>query len=268
MSRRTETTGRPSPRAQRGVRRVVTVLVAALAVGLLGACTPEQYQQWWIEQGHDPLPEPELSRAARAATAYWDEVARQQRFHYAVHDITADLAARMTPTSWRPGCPVPLEQLRYVEVSYMRFDGTEQRGELVLHQDVAYYLKGVFQTLWNEDFRFERMQLIDDFGGDDDASMAANNTSAFNCRAVAGTSTWSQHSYGTAIDVNPVQNPYVSGSQVDPPAGADYLDRGDVRPGMMVAGGVGVNVFRFVGWGWGGDWSSAKDYQHVSLRGT
>ena len=112
------------------------------------------------------------------------------------------------------------------------------------------------------------MQLVDDFGGDDAASMAANNTSAFNCRTVAGSARWSEHAYGTAIDINPVQNPYVAGSAVDPPAGSEYLDRANVRPGMMVSGGVGVNVFRFVGWGWGGDWSSAKDYQHVSLRGT
>ena len=74
--------------------------------------------------------------------------------------------------------------------------------------------------------------------------------------------------HGTAIDINPVQNPYVAGSQVDPPAGSAYLNRADVRPGMLVRGGVGVNVFRFVGWGWGGDWTSAKDYQHVSLSGT
>ncbi len=272
MPQRPDTTGSapsPHPRRRRSATRTtLTALVATAAIALLGACSPEQFQQWWIDHGNAPLEEPALSQAAAAATAYWDEIAREARFVYEVREIDAALAERMTPTSWRPGCPVPLDQLRYVRVSYMRFDGTEQIGELVLHRDVAHYLLGVFQTLWNEDFRFERMQLVDDFGGDDAASMAANNTSAFNCRAVAGTSTWSQHSYGTAIDINPVQNPYVSGGQVDPPAGGAYLDRGDVRPGMMVAGGVGVNVFRFVGWGWGGTWNSAKDYQHVSLSGT
>jgi poly-gamma-glutamate synthesis protein (capsule biosynthesis protein) len=256
------------PRRRRVRARAALLAVAVVgAIGLLGACTPEQYQQWWIEQGNAPLSEPELSQKAAAATVYWNEVARQNRFGYEIRTIDAALAQRMS-SSWRPGCPVPLEDLRYVRVTYMRFDGTEQIGELVLHHDVAGYLQGVFKALWDADFRFERMQLVDDFGGDDAASMAANNTSAFNCRNVAGSSRWSEHAYGTAIDINPVQNPYVAGSQVDPPAGSEHLDRANVRPGMMVRGGVGVNVFRFVGWGWGGDWSSAKDYQHVSLRGT
>jgi len=248
--------------------RAALATIALVAVATLSSCTPEQFQQWWVDHGNAPLAEPELSRAAAAATAYWDEIARENRFTSEVLPIDAALAARMTPTSWRPGCPVALEDLRLVRVSFMRFDGTEQMGELVVRSDVATYLPNLFKTLWDEDFRFERMQLVDDFGGDDDASMAANNTSAFNCRAVAGTNRFSQHSYGTAIDINPVQNPYVAGSQVDPPAGSAYLNRADVRPGMLVRGGVGVNVFRFVGWGWGGDWTSAKDYQHVSLSGT
>jgi len=248
--------------------RVVVATVALATIAVLSSCTPEQFQKWWVDNGNAPLAEPQLSRAAAAATTYWDEIARKNRFTSEVRGIDAELAARMTPTSWRPGCPVGLEDLRLVRVGYMRFDGTEQVGELVLRADVASYMPGVFKTLWDEDFRFERIQLVDDFGGDDNASMAANNTSAFNCRAVAGTNKFSQHSYGTAIDINPVQNPYVAGSQVDPPAGAAYLDRSDARPGMLVRGGIGVNVFRFVGWGWGGDWSSSKDYQHVSLSGT
>ena len=112
------------------------------------------------------------------------------------------------------------------------------------------------------------MQLVDDFGGDDAASMAANNTSAFNCRRVAGSSSWSQHSYGRAIDINPVQNPYVSGSTVSPPAGGAYLDRGHIRPGMIVADDAAVRSFAAVGWSWGGAWARTKDYQHFSLTGT
>jgi len=248
--------------------RAVLATAAMSLIALTAACTPEQFQSWWVEGGRAPLSEPELSTLAGVATRYWDEIFREGRFTYEVQPIDAALAARMTPTSWRPGCPVGLEQLRYVRVAYMRFDGTEQIGELVVDGGVAVYLGRVFKVLWDEDVRFERMQLVDDFGGDDGASMAANNTSAFNCRAVAGTSTWSQHSFGTAIDINPVQNPYVSGATVDPPAGAAYLDRGNVRPGMLVTDGVGVSVFRFIGWGWGGDWRSAKDYQHMSRSGT
>ena len=258
---------RPTRTRRRRPRALLAVGALALAA-LASACTPAEFQRWWTDGGRAPLSEPELSTLAAAATRYWDEVYREDRFSYQVRPIDSALAARMTPTSWRPGCPVALADLRHVRVAYMRLDGTEQIGELVVRADVARYLEGVFQALWEEDFRFGSMQLVDDFGGDDAASMAANNTSAFNCRAVAGTSTWSQHSYGTAIDINPVQNPYVGGTTVEPPSGAAYLDRQDVRPGMLVTGGAGVNVFRFVGWGWGGDWRSAKDYQHVSRSGT
>lgn len=233
----------------------------------MGACTPAQFQAWWTAQGHAPLKEPELSRAAAAATAHWQEAARKNRFAWSVRPIDGALAARMTPSSWRAGCPVPLSSLRYVRVSHMGMDGAERTGELVLHADAANYAVMAFKIMWDEGFRIERMRLVDDYGGNDDASMAANNTSAFNCRRVAGTSTWSQHSYGRAIDINPVQNPYVSGSTVSPPAGSAYLNRGSVRPGMIVSGGPAHTAFRRIGWGWGGDWSSSKDYQHMSANG-
>jgi hypothetical protein len=242
---------------------VLAVLLAAAATG----CTPQQFQAWWTSQGRPPLREPELSAMADAATRYWAEVARRNRFVFEVRPIDAALAARMTPTSWRPGCPVGLGDLRYVWVSHMGMDGTERVGELVVHRDTVAALAGVFRHIWDEAFPVERMRLVDDYGGDDDASMAANNTSAFNCRRVAGTTRWSEHAFGRAIDINPVQNPYVRGGRVDPPAGRAYVDRGHVRAGMLVAGGPVVGAFRFVGWGWGGDWSSGKDYQHVSAGG-
>ena len=245
-------------------RVAVVAVVACLA---LSACTPAQFQQWWVSRGHAPLQEPELSRMAAAATSYWAEVARRNRFAYSASRIDAGLAARMTPTSWRPGCPVPLSVLRYVRVSYVGFDGGERTGELVLDAAAVIPAIGLLQVMWNERFPIERMQLVDDYGGSDDASMAANNTSAFNCRPATGSTSWSQHAYGRAIDVNPVQNPYVSGGPVQPAAGAAYVDRADVRPGMIVAGDAVTRAVRFVGWGWGGNWSSLKDYMHVSVDG-
>ena len=241
------------------------LLVAAVT---LTACTPAQFQQWWTGRGNAPLAEPELSRAAEGATRFWEEVARRNRFGYEVSAIDAALAARMTPTSWRPGCPVPLSSLRYVRVTYMGFDGAERTGELVVNVSAVLAVIASFRTLWNDRFPIERMQLVDDFGGSDDASMAANNTSAFNCREAFGNpGSWSEHAYGRAIDINPVQNPYVGGGIVTPAAGGAYLNRGDVRPGMLVAGSVAVQAFTAVGWGWGGTWSSVKDYQHVSASG-
>jgi hypothetical protein len=108
------------------------------------------------------------------------------------------------------------------------------------------------------------MERVDVFGGSDDASMEANNTSAFNCRRTTGGTAWSQHSYGRAIDINPVQNPYVSGGTVLPEAGRAFLDRGNSRPGMIAPGDVVVRGFAAEGWGWGGTWTDPLDYQHFS----
>ena len=108
---------------------------------------------------------------------------------------------------------------------------------------------------------------VEAFGGSDDASMAANNTSAFNCRKATGGTSWSEHSYGRAIDVNPVQNPYVKGSLVLPQSGSAYVDRSRTIPGMIRAGDAVVRAFAAQGWAWGGTWTSLKDYQHFSTTG-
>jgi hypothetical protein len=257
---------RSSPRHS-GARPALAMLVALAVAFIASGCTPEQFQAWWTAQGNPPLREPQLSEAAAAATRHWQEAARKERFSWSVRPIDAALAARMTPSSWRSGCPVPLSSLRYVRVSHMGMDGAERTGELVLHHDAAHYVVLAFKTMWDERFPIERMRLIDDYGGSDDASMAANNTSAFNCRRVSGSSTWSQHAYGRAVDVNPVQNPYVAGSTVEPPAGRAYLDRSVSRPGMVLRGGPAHVGFSQIGWGWGGNWTSSKDYQHFSVNG-
>lgn len=252
-------------RRGRALRRAVIALAlfALIAVG----CTPEQYQAWWTSLGNPPLREPALSAAAGRATAYWQEVARQRRFSWSSSRIDAALADRMTPTSWRPGCPVPLSSLRYLRVSHMDFSGRERTGELVVHESDAMAVAIAFKLMWDARFPIERMHLVDDYGGSDDRSMKANNTSAFNCRPVAGSGSWSQHAYGRAIDINPAQNPYVSAGTVQPPAGRAYLDRRDVRPGMLVEGSAGVAAFDRIGWGWGGRWRTTKDHQHVSASG-
>jgi poly-gamma-glutamate synthesis protein (capsule biosynthesis protein) len=175
-------------------------------------------------------------------------------------------ADRMT-SSHRAGCPVPLSDLRLLSLTHWGFDGRTRTGELVVHADAAQAVVDAFRRLYEARTVVERMRLVDEYGGDDDRSMAANNTSAYNCRQVAGTSTWSQHAYGRALDINPVQNPYVTARLVEPTAGRAYLDRADVRPGMAVSGGPVVEAFRASGWGWGGDFSSSKDYQHFSANG-
>ena len=169
-------------------------------------------------------------------------------------------------SSWRPGCPVPLEDLRLLNLDHWGFDGGIHRGELVVHRDQVGPVLHVMGQLYDARFPIERMQLVDVYGGDDERSMAANNTSAFNCRAVSGRpGVWSQHAYGWAVDLNPVQNPYESGVRVSPPAGAPFANRSTRHPGMVHAGVV--QAFSSVGWGWGGNWASPKDYQHFSATG-
>ena len=181
--------------------------------------------------------------------------------------LPADLRARMTGHSWRPGCPVSLDDLRLVVVPYRDPNGVPRRGPLVVRSDVAAAVLQVFIQLDASHFPIERIQLIDDFGADDDASMAANNTSAFNCRVVKGTTTWSQHAYGTAIDINTRWNPWIHNGRIDPPNGAAYADRTLQQPGMIHDGDVVVQSFAAIGWPWGGNAQTAKDYQHFSATG-
>jgi hypothetical protein len=166
--------------------------------------------------------------------------------------------------SYRAGCPVGPSELRTVAVSHWGFDGKPYVGRVVVAKRVAPGVVSVFRTLWRAKFPIRRLQPVSAYRGSDDASMAADNTSAFNCRFVGGTSRWSMHAYGEAIDVNPVENPYVRGSTVSPPAGRAYLDRANSRPGMAVRGGVLVRAFAAAGWKWG---ASFGDYQHFSTTG-
>lgn len=179
----------------------------------------------------------------------------------------------MVGVTWNEGCPVPLRDLRRVTVPFVDFSGTNRRGAIVVHRDVAAAVGRVFLALFSSRFPIASIEPIEAFGGDDDRSTMANNTSAFNCRpsfSADGTPTkrWSQHAYGRAVDVNPVQNPYVlaDGSVLDA-AARPYVDRRIGEPGMVVAGGAVVKTFAAEGWKWGGNWRTTKDYQHFSVNG-
>jgi hypothetical protein len=171
--------------------------------------------------------------------------------------------------TWRPGCPVGPASLRLLRLSYWGFDGQAHSGRMVINQSVVSDVVTVFRVLYGERFPIREMVPEDVYHGNDNAAAAADDTSGFNCRyAVApGPSRWSVHAYGEAIDVNDVQNPYVDGKTTIPPAGAAYLDRSHVRPGMAVPGGALVEAFASVGWYWGGRWAATPDYQHFSLTG-
>jgi hypothetical protein len=185
--------------------------------------------------------------------------------------LTEGERAAMTGPVWRPECPVPLDALVRVEVDHLRPDGTVARGALVVHADAAPAVVTAFEALRAAGFPIERMEPVEAFGGSDDASMAANNTSGFNCRRVGGTGPWSQHAWGRAVDVNPLWNPYVrrvDGGvlRVEPEAGRAWVDA--TGPGVFVAGSEAVAAFEGVGWRWGGAWRGATvDRQHFSAYG-
>jgi hypothetical protein len=181
--------------------------------------------------------------------------------------------ARVTPAelpySWHSGCPVAPSQLRRLRLTYWGFDGRAHTGTLVVNADAVGDLVRVFSRLYAARFPIRRMRPIDAYRGRDEPSLEADNTAAFNCRyAVApGSRRWSVHAYGRAIDVNPVENPYLEGGRVHPRSGRGYLNRARVRPGMAVRGGLLVRAFTAVGWSWGGRWTGSPDYQHFSATG-
>ena len=194
--------------------------------------------------------------------------APQPPFRATIDRVDDDTRAEMTGVSWRRGCPVPLRELRILHVTIWGFDRRAHRGELVVHRRWATDLVHVFRRIYRTRFPIRRMRPVDRYDADDRRSMRADNTSAFNCRTVAGTTRWSQHAYGRAIDVDPVENPYVSGDHVSPRSGRPFADRSLDRRGMIHRGDAVWRAFRRIGWGWGGSWSGAKDYQHFSATGT
>ena len=171
--------------------------------------------------------------------------------------------------SWRPGCPVGASSLRALGLTYWGFDHRAHTGTLVINARVVPAVVSALRSMYAARFPIRRMVPIAAYGGDDNASMVADNTSAFNCRAAVanGPKTWSMHAFGEAIDFNAVENPYTLDGRVYPPAGKPYTDRSRTRPGMVVPGSAAVRAFSAVGWGWGGRWSSSPDYQHFSSNG-
>ena len=162
-------------------------------------------------------------------------------------------------------CPVQMDDLVLLEVPYKNFEGEVKKGEILVLRALQEEVQNIFVRLIEVDFRIYNISLINDFDGDDDKSMEANNSSSFNCRTIAGTNKYSKHSYGVAIDINPVQNPFISeDGDVTPEGGKQFLNRDDIRMGMVTPEVVKIfadNKFSI----WGGNWDSIKDYHHFEV---
>ncbi len=195
------------------------------------------------------------------------------RFHATVSPLLAGLAAQMRGTTWQPGCPVPLRELRLLTLWHWGFDGQVHQGPMVVNRAVASQVVSAFRRLFQARFPIQEMHLaLQYLPGHDDPNDTRNYTSGFNCRPVVTArgpgSSWSQHAYGLAIDINPIQNPYVTADgYVRNLHARPYRDRSLRLPGMIHPGDVVVRAFAAAGWGWGGHWSGSKDYMHFSSTG-
>jgi len=195
-------------------------------------------------------------------------------FQSSIQPLSAPLRAELDGPAWRPGCPVALSQLRVLSVAHWGFDGRARTGRLVVNADVAAPLARVFRRLFELRFPIRHMRLADAYGptrsqpadGDISASFACRQAVPSPCTGGTGTGSWSEHAYGEAVDLNPVENPYVGCGRTRDRSRLPYLDRSRLRRGMVTP--VVVRAFRSIGWGWGGDWAgSTKDYMHFSASG-
>jgi len=186
-------------------------------------------------------------------------------FRAEILPLDAAVRARIENKSWREAearCP-RLDELAFVTLDHVTFDGGVARGELVVAAALASRTVDLFRRLYQLGFPIRQMKLVDDYDASDDRSMSADNSSAFNYRAIAGTSLLSQHALGRAIDINPVENPWRKPERIVPVEGIPFADRTNVRPGMIVRPGPVVAVFDECGWEWGGDWRHAFDDHHI-----
>ncbi len=172
----------------------------------------------------------------------------------------------MQGKSMPPSATIGFDELRYLTVCYYDFNGKVQKGELVCNRAISHDLLLIFRALFTKGYPINSIRLVDDFGASDEASMQANNTSCFNYRTVAGSTTLSRHAYGMAVDINPLQNPCVRGSSVQPSTATDYVDRSRNFPHKIDENDFCKKVFESFGFQWGGDWRSVKDYQHFEKK--
>jgi D-alanyl-D-alanine carboxypeptidase len=209
-------------------------------------------------------PTPEVLRNRRLPTLDFLRLPKDGGFFSSVMEVPREVRARST---WSPGCPVAIDDLRYMQVTFWGFDREAHLGELIVHKSAARQLVDVFRGLFRARYPIEEMRVVTKEELDAPPTGDGNNTTSFVCRPARGSTTWSQHAYGLAVDINPFHNPYVRGDLVLPELSSSYKNREWKRPGMILDGGPVVAAFDEIGWGWGGRWNSLVDYMHFSANG-
>ena len=188
-----------------------------------------------------------------------------EAFEWTSGTVPVDVANR---SSWREECPVSLEGLTYLTMGFYGFDGLAHTGEMIVAAEFTDGVIEAFRRLWEVRFPIEEMRVQDEEEMDAHPTGDGNVTGSFECRPAVGQSGgWSMHAYGLAVDINPFHNPYTKGEVVAPELASAYIDRANVRPGMILEGDTAVDAFDEMGWGWGGRWTTAKDWMHFSSNG-
>ncbi|MFG1947359.1 M15 family metallopeptidase [Nonomuraea sp. NPDC048826] len=240
------------------MKRAATLAVVVLASVACGGQDPV------ASSGPVPPPTTQATTPATSAPPASPTATEPPEFTAEVSRLNRD----QLRYSWREGCPVHYRDLRLITMTYWGFDDRPHTGELVVRKTVTDDVITVFRKLYDWRWPIRRMELVDVYKGDDFDSIDADNTSAFNCRRATGSSNWSNHAYGEAIDLNPRENPYVTASGDTAHANAEkYTERPMKGKGVINPGDKVVRAFQQVGWEWGGDWSGTKDYQHFSKGG-
>lgn len=169
-------------------------------------------------------------------------------------------------------CPVPPKDLKLLTIKHLGYDGKDKQGVLLVHKSVASNVEKIFQELYQIKYPIYQMELVIKYNNNDWESIEANNTSAYNCRKVQGTTKWSNHSYGKAIDINPIENPYISKkgyiSHKESLKYAKRVHKEDTLQdkAVLLKDDEAVKIFKKHGWSWGGDWITIKDYQHFEYK--
>lgn len=180
--------------------------------------------------------------------------------------VPPHIIEQITNSSFHENAHFDISHLAYLTVTHIDFYGKSRIGHIIVANSIAEEVLDIFREIYQAQFPIERIRLIDYYGADDYYSMADNNSVGFNFRYISGTTTLSRHAWGMAIDINPVQNPFIRGDILWPVSGADYMDRTNVREGMILVDDAVYNAFTSRGWIWGGHWTLPIDYHHFERR--
>ena len=248
------------------MKKGIHITLMLLVLGIMASCDGNHQNQ----SEKTPSPKKEaISVAEEVVTPDFshaeDTVCYKDHVFFS-QPIPEAVKARMQGKSMPEKARISYDELRYLTLFYYDFEGKTQQGEMVCNKAIAHDLLCIFRTLFAEAYPINSIRLVDDFDASDEASMQANNSSCFNYRTIAGSWRLSQHAFGMAVDINPLQNPCVRGTRIRPSTAIDYVDRSKDFPHKIDEKDFCKKTFDSFGFRWGGHWRSVKDYQHFERR--